>query len=156
MHLLLFPDKSQRELAKMLGYTEGWLSTLINSDMFQERFKKLRDTYHSTAFIGLRSKTEAAASMAVDRLVELMENDQEKALSPSFILEATTKLLSHMEKYEEPPKAPSDGFSVNITLAGEIQNALVAVNNAREQIAQRDDSQGKVVHEVPYLEQEEA
>lgn len=156
MHLLLFPDKSQREIAKMLGYTEAWLSTLINSDMFQERYKKLKDNYHSTAFIGLRSKTEAAASMAVDRLVEILENDQEKALTPSFILEATTKLLSHMEKYEEPPHAPDKGFNVNVTIAGEIQNALVAVDNMRQQITQRHNSQEETPNEIQVIEQEEA
>lgn len=155
MHLLLFPNKSQREIAKMLGYTEAWISTLINSDMFQERFKKLKDDFHSTAFIGLRSKTEAAASMAVDRLVDILEHDQEHKLSPGFILEATTKLLQHMEKYQESPKPPSDGLTLNVTLAGEIQNALVAVNNMRQEIAREGDS-SIIPNEVQVIEQEEA
>jgi hypothetical protein len=35
--ILLNPQITQRELAKMVGFTEGWLSICINSDAFKER-----------------------------------------------------------------------------------------------------------------------
>lgn len=135
MWILLNPHKTQRELARDLGYTEAWLSTLINTDMFQERLKALRDTYHSTAFVGVRSKAEAAATLALDRLTEVLENDVEHDLSPSFILEATTKLLSHVGGLSDPRQAPgSGGVTVNVGIAQEIATAMQHVRQAQSQL----------------------
>lgn len=137
MWVLLNPHKTQREIAKDLGYTEAWVSTLMATDMFKEKMKELQETYHATAFIDVRSKTEAAANMALDRLIHVLENDRENKLTPTYILEATNKLLERFDKIQQAGQgAPQQagGVTVNIGVAAEIQQALQSVNAARAQL----------------------
>ena len=41
--LILNPDKTQGECAAHFGVTETWLSIIINSDVFQSRWRERRD-----------------------------------------------------------------------------------------------------------------
>lgn len=139
MWAMLNPQKTQRELARDLGYSESWVSTLMATDMFQERLKSLRDTYHSTSFVGVQSKVEAAATLALNRMIEVLENDRENQLSPTYILEATSKLLERFEKIngEQSPQQ-QNGVTVNVGIAQEITAALSSVKSAQQQLAPID------------------
>lgn len=145
--VLLNPDRTQRQVAKDLGYSEGWISTLMASDMFRERLAELRQTYHATAFVGVRSKTEAAANMALSRLIEVLEKPEENAVTPGFYLEAATKLLEKMPGAESQP--PGGGIQVNVNVAEEIQQAMVSLRHAKEMTDEVDTSQQNGLPDEP-------
>lgn len=150
MWMLMHPDKSQREIAADFGMSESWLSTLISSDMFQSQIEHLRQTYHSTAMIGLRSRAEGAATMALNRLIEVLENSEEHQLTPSFYLEAATKLLEKMSNGEDA-KSISPGVQVNVNVAEEIKQAMLHLGEAKkatpeENTSQDDDDYPRIVN----------
>lgn len=134
---LLNPSKTQRELARDLGYSESWLSSLMSSDMFQDHYRKLQETYHSTAFLSIKSKTETAATLAINRLTDILENDRENVASPGYILEAAVKLLERLEKMSAAEAGPAQhpGMAINITLAQEIHTALDQVRRVQSHVA---------------------
>lgn len=159
MWAMLNPQKTQRELARDLGYSESWVSTLMATDMFKERLKSLKDTYHSTAFVGVTSKVEAAATLALNRMIEVLENDRENQLSPTYILEATSKLLERFEKVTQPQQAPAQGgVTVNVGIAQEIHSALESVKTAQQQLPPLDHqdpdsgANGESSEEIPTID----
>lgn len=140
MWVAMNPNKTQRQIAKDLGYSESWLSTLMASDMFQARLNKLRETYHSTVMIGVRSRAEAVATLALNRLLELMDGDDE--LPPGFYLEAATKLLEWGGHNGNTPNAPG-GIQVNLNIATEIQAAVASLKNAKQLTAEINTDQDR-------------
>jgi len=72
MMILLFPERSQRELAMALGRSEAWVSTVINSDLFQANLAKARIEVDSPVLCSAQEKAAAVMSMGLDRLAERM------------------------------------------------------------------------------------
>lgn len=130
MYMLLHPKKTQGEIARDLGYTQAWVSTVVNSDMFQKKYAESRDVYEGTVFISLQEKTTAAAQMALDRLMTNLEDSHD--LDPGFYLEAVNKLLQRLE----PPKTPA-ATALNM-VHHSAHNTLVVATN--EDIARARDA----------------
>ena len=73
MWLMLNPNKSQGECARELGYTDAWVSQIINSDIFQARLAELREQDFELNVLSLREKLSAAADLAIDKMMERLE-----------------------------------------------------------------------------------
>ncbi len=93
LYMALNPHKTQREVARELGLTEAWVSIIANSNIFQERVRKMRDTYEGTVFANVQEKTQAACDLALNRLLESLDTDD---VPPGFALDAATKLLDRI------------------------------------------------------------
>lgn len=69
------PAISQGELAQMFGYSQGWISILINSDVFKERLAarkaELTDPFITAQF---DEKIKGAAGRALDKLLDRLDN----------------------------------------------------------------------------------
>lgn len=126
MWVLMHPQKTQREIARDLGYTEAWLSTLMASDIFKDRMAEMQDTYHSTVFLGIRSRAEMVATLALNRMEEALTGDD---VSPGYALEAATKLLQYVDR-ATTPTANAQGVVVNVGIATEIHSALASIETA--------------------------
>jgi len=73
--IIAFPAISQGELAARFGYSQSWMSIIINSDSFKERLAerkgelvdpKIRATVHD--------RLDALAKRSLDKLLERIDN----------------------------------------------------------------------------------
>lgn len=71
--LLAYPEKKNKELAEMLGYTESRFSTIVNQPMFKLAFKEYRARYET----GLQ---KAIAEVTVSALKASQEIIEDKGL----------------------------------------------------------------------------
>lgn len=78
--MLAFPMDTQRERAKRLGYSENYLSMIVNSDMFKAYFAQRRLAHQEQLKENLVGKTTEAAGKALDLLLETM--DQKRTAIP--------------------------------------------------------------------------
>lgn len=69
--LIVNPRITQRALAAMFGYTEGWLSQVIRSDGFRELYEARRkELVDPTILQSLERRFESLSSRALDVLIE--------------------------------------------------------------------------------------
>lgn len=71
--LIANPDKSLSEASKVFDRSVPWLSTVRNSDAFQDFFKKLSAEYSGAILHSVREKTLGLADRAVTKLQEKLE-----------------------------------------------------------------------------------
>ena len=74
--LMAHPDWSQKEVAEALGYSESWLSQMVNSSLFQTAFKAYRRRYEDD----LRASIVAGTLAAIKVSKEIMEDKQQPAV----------------------------------------------------------------------------
>ena len=68
--LLAHPEWTQKEVAESLNYSESWLSSLVNSSLFQTAFRAYRQRYEED----LRGSIVAATTEAIKVSVEIMKD----------------------------------------------------------------------------------
>lgn len=68
--LLEHPFAKLSECAIACGVTQGWLSQIIHSDLFQARLAEVRGGILNVGVLSLHEKVSALASEAVDALLE--------------------------------------------------------------------------------------
>ena len=90
--LLLNPEKSQGECAKFFNVTEPWLSVIINSDVFQQRYLEKRLMMDRRVTDVLEAKARDVVDKGLDRLAEIIP----VATDPRLILDTTDKLLGRL------------------------------------------------------------
>jgi len=105
--LILNPDKTQGEAAKHFMVTEAWLSTIINSDAFQARWRERRDFMAANADQDIYGRMREVASKALDRLTQQVET----ATDPEFLLSSADKMLNRLGF-----GAKSGGGNVNVQM----------------------------------------
>jgi hypothetical protein len=73
-YMLLNPEQTQRQIAKYFDYTEGWLSRMINSDAFQDRFAaRKKEMLGPDVILAMRGTEERLTALANDSLDKLQE-----------------------------------------------------------------------------------
>jgi len=117
--ILANPMLTQGEVAMALGYTESWVSMIINSDAFQQELKERDDQIFEEVVIPLRKKLEGVAHRAVERLGERLEDEDAEG---NFILSVADKML-HRLGY-----APTKGPTVVMDNSAPMQNNFYSVD----------------------------
>jgi hypothetical protein len=75
------PAVSQGELAKMFGYTEGWVSQIMQSDAFRERLAERKKELIDPGIIAsIEEKFRGVVSLSLDRLREKLEKEKSPSL----------------------------------------------------------------------------
>lgn len=90
--LIANPAKNQSEAAKHFGVTQAWLSTVINSDAFQDYFRQLQAEHTSSLLAPVVEKVRAAADQAVSEIQARMNTDITK-FSTKDLLEVSDVML---------------------------------------------------------------
>ena len=90
--LILNPDKTQGECAAHFGVTETWLSIIINSDVFQSRWRERRDFMAEHADKNIMGLMREAATKGLGKLIDKIDTSAD----PEFLLAATDKILNRM------------------------------------------------------------
>lgn len=90
--LVLNPTRTQRECAKELGYTEGWLSQVINSDMFQAEYKQRCREANVIATHTMQAKLGAVTAKIIDRI----DAQLDKEPSERFLVDTANMALERL------------------------------------------------------------
>lgn len=106
--LLQNPDKSMRECADTFGYTQAWLSTVVNSDAFQVQWKALSGNVHSRVVADVPARMQRIAEVALDKLADAVASSEDK----DFILETSDKILHRMGYAPKASGAKANGVMV--------------------------------------------
>ncbi len=97
--MMLNPTATLTMLAQQLGYTIGWLSQIINCDLFQERLFQIRQQEMEVGVLSLREKTAAVAYQGLERLSTKLDTEE----STSILGDVTNKLLNNLGRGQEAP-----------------------------------------------------
>lgn len=101
--LLANPTVSQGQLAKEFGFTQAWISIIINSDAFQYKLKQRQDEmFKDAVIITLRDKMVGTAHLALDKLGQKLEIAQDI----NDISDAADMLLRNMGYGNKTAPAP--------------------------------------------------
>jgi len=68
--LLANPDRPLIACARELGYTQAWLSVIINSEMFQAAYHARATRYHAEVEASIRDRMLATASLSLEATAE--------------------------------------------------------------------------------------
>jgi hypothetical protein len=72
------PTASQGQIAVEFGYTQSWLSIIINSDAFQTQLRKRQDeAFDGTVLATLRDKITGTAHFAIEKLATRLETEND-------------------------------------------------------------------------------
>lgn len=119
--MLANPLRTQRELARLVGYTESWFSRLIASDSFQTRlaFRIDRDvTPEQQEAIRLRfaSIEEEAKGILLASLRKLSERLEDPAGVPDQLLIENVKVTQRLLGYGARPENPAPRVEMHLHL----------------------------------------
>jgi phosphate starvation-inducible protein PhoH len=154
--LILNPNKSQGDCARELGYTEAWLSVVINSDLFQARLRMLQQEKREHGIFTIAEKLAGLADMAIERTIKHVE----VSVDPAFVLSAAEVALKRLGYGAKAP-VPTVPTTVNNTMIVATQDGLrEAVGIMREvkrltpEMLEHDDQDrsglmGRVLDESP-------
>lgn len=72
--ILLNPAISQREMARLYGYTEAWMSIIVNSDAFQNRLAERKgEMIDPKIRASIQERLDAVAKRSMDRIMERLD-----------------------------------------------------------------------------------
>jgi len=91
-YMIAFPHHGLREIGSYFGYSQTWLSQLINSDLFRAKLKERQDEHFSKLSATIVEKIEAAAHVGIEKLGNMLEKSED----PKFVKDATSDLLAKM------------------------------------------------------------
>lgn len=81
--IIMQPEITQRELARTWGYTEAWISIIINSDSFKNRLAERKaDLVDPIIVASLNERLDGLASRALDKLLDRIEGRDPLAPGP--------------------------------------------------------------------------
>lgn len=103
--MLANPDKRQADMARHFEVTESWLSQVIHSDVFQEKWRQRRNGFAARVDSTLVEKLEAIGHVALDRMAAKLEDKDTGDLVPiSTLLETSSMVMKSLGF-----TAPKDG-----------------------------------------------
>lgn len=107
--LILNPDKTLRECADSMGYTQAWLSTVIHSDVFQLQLRQMNAEVHARVCGSVPEKLAALADIGIEKLTDMLAKSED----PVFVANTTDKLL-HRMGYAPKATPVVTGTTVNV------------------------------------------
>ena len=100
--LLAHPEvKNLEALCKELNYSRSWLSVVMNSDAFRERYAIRRAELNDGIVTRLSTKKLQVAEKALEKLDEILD---EEDLKPSFVADTTLRMLSLLQQGAAPQR----------------------------------------------------
>lgn len=73
--ILINPSVSQGELARQFGFTEAWMSIIINSDAFQEKLAQRKgELIDPKIQASINDRLDAIAKTAMDKIIARLDN----------------------------------------------------------------------------------
>ena len=134
--LLCNPTRPLGDLAKELGYTIGWVSQIVHSDMFQARYRELCAERDQLAVHTMGSLLASTAVMALQRTQTRLETGN---FSEKFLVDSSRTLFGALGFGPKAAEAaPQQHLHLHVT-ASDIARARAT---AAEHFAGRSGGQG--------------
>lgn len=91
-YMINFPQHGLREIATYFGYSQSWISQLINSDLFKSALRERQMEHFSKLQTSLTEKLEIAAHIGLERTITALEESND----PKFVKDATSDILNKL------------------------------------------------------------
>lgn len=72
--MLANPQATQKDIAEKLGFTQGWLSTVVNSGTFQAYYRQRRGQFNTKLAEEAQRKTLEVGMQALDKTAQMLED----------------------------------------------------------------------------------
>lgn len=103
------PEMTQRQFAAVFGYTESWLSVVMNSDAFQEKLAERKEEIVNPILrASIEDRLKAVAQTSLDNILKQMTLQPADMKTATKALELSTRALGY------GAKAPQTAVQVNI------------------------------------------
>ena len=80
--ILANPGIDQRQMCKMYGYTEAWMSTIVNSDAFQVRLRERKEDLIDPAIVAnFEERLKGTLGVALNVINEKLETGRNAELA---------------------------------------------------------------------------
>lgn len=123
--LMAHPELDMGACAKEFGITQGWLSQIVHSDVFQEQLRLKQGVAFHHSVLPIREKMLATAHKALDQL----ETNLPLEKDPSTLADISSTLL---DRLGFSPKAPAGGNTTNVQVNNYVQAQKDEVQRARD------------------------
>lgn len=103
--MIAAPTLSQGELAKQFGYTQGWMSIILNSDSFRDALKRRREEIIDPKLLAtVEDRLTAVANKAMERMLERLDLSSSSISNGELtkMVEVTTKGLGLGPQSRQP------------------------------------------------------
>lgn len=129
--LIANPGRTQNEAARHFDVTAAWLSSVVNSDAFQDHYKRKAANHSEALLLGIREQTAGVAAQGLAELGRRMENP--RAMPVAEVLAITDTMLKHAK--------PAD--------AGSRPSTLLVVSKEDLELARQEMRARAVVSATP-------
>jgi hypothetical protein len=111
--ILANPKVSQGELAQEFGFTQSWMSIIINSDAFQERLAQRKGELLDPAIrASIENRLEALAKRSLDKLLDKLDNNH--PVSTADLIRMAALGAGDKNKREEKAPLQQNLYVVNL------------------------------------------
>lgn len=124
--MLCHPLSTVPERAKRLGYTENYLSVILNSDLFKTAYAERRREFNAVMADAIANKAGEVAVKGLDLLLETMEKKRD-AIPFAVLSETVDKTLNRLGYGVKPAGSP---------VVSVVANGQVGVVVSSEQLAE--------------------
>ena len=90
--MLLFPHWTQNRISEHLGKTPSWVSTIINSDVFNAYYVKRMSEHHEGITEGITDRIEGIATLSLDVIKAKLKKAREGLDIPLPQLNETSEM----------------------------------------------------------------
>lgn len=128
--ILLNPAITQRELAKMFGFTEGWMSIIVNSDAFKERLADRKGELVDPAIrAGINDRLDAVARRSLDKILERLDSPMAGSIKNGDLVAMAKLGVGDKNTRPAGPQVQQNLYVVSLPTPAE--NSQAWLNSAR-------------------------
>jgi hypothetical protein len=133
--LLENPHKQLRDCAEHFGYSQGWLSQLIHSDIFQAQLRERQDGVFVAVANDIPAKLRGLADLAIEKVSRMVEESEDPSLAVDVFDKALHRLGYAPQKQAGPaqPAAQVNVFQVSSADLAMARQSIVQTIPAGEQ-----------------------
>jgi hypothetical protein len=121
--MIAHPEATLGQIARALGRTQQWISTIKNSDTFIDYWRR-RSTAHSNEVTqGIKAKGYAAAELALDRLNNKLEGPEGDLFTPDTLLQVIDTTMKRFGYDNAKNQAPVFNFNLGTVTPEQLAEA---------------------------------
>lgn len=127
-YILTNPTAKVGEIAMHFNVSRGWMSIVINSDVFRQKLAEKQGELFQHTVIPIREKMLGIASLGLDKVAEDLENAQDV----EYTRKTTESLLDRLGYGTKPAAAPVGSNQNNTQINNYFSVDPAVLNKARE------------------------
>jgi len=131
--ILLRPDVTQRELSRIFGFTEAWMSIIVNSDAFKYRLAERKaEIVDPVIKASIEDRLRAVAERSLDRIMERLDGPAAGAIKNADLASfAKVGLGNRFDKTPAPAQLTNNLYVVNLPPPAASTEAWLANSSQR-------------------------